>query len=754
MKRTSILALIFSCQIGVSAALGATVWDGEGTDNNWTTAANWVGDVAPGTGNAVEVQFAGSTRLAPNVDTNDPWMLQKVTFNSGAGAFVIGGNAVSLQGNGELMRNNSSSTQTFDNNVQIKGTGWNTINAASGDIVINGGLDLQTSVSARGNRNVTVNGLITGSGTSIGRTDGGILRLTNPNNSFTGVPSIAHGVLEISNIADSGVNSAIGAGNAIALGQGTWGPSDTGTLRYTGPSASTNRQIRMTSNSDHSHNSDPNATYSGRPTIEITDPGTTLTFNGDFVYNGSSTLGQWRLRGAGTGVINGNILTTGAQLEKSGTGTWVLRGTSTFAGSVTIAEGTVDVIAIGNQGVAGNLGAGTTIILGSAGRNGTLKSDTEAGRNTNRNIVLAAGGSGTIRNSYFMDINGVISGDGDLHKTGTNQAGNNGTRLSLNTVNTYTGDTYIDEGVIQVSGSGTIPDTSDVHIAGGAGNGRLRLNKAEAINGLFGDGTVQTFSGNPQTLTVGAAGGDGDFSGVIEGGISLVKAGAGTQVLRGTSTYTGTTVVQQGSLIVNGSIASSSLTTVAAPATLGGTGTVGVTTVSGTVAPGASAGTLNTGTLTLLDASVLDFELGPPGIVGGGVNDLIDVAGDLHVDDGTVTLDVTPLAGFGLGTYTLITFSGSIFGDGTNFQIGDAPTSIGSYRVLANSFATGGGNVQLMAVPEPSSLLLAVAGLLALLAVGRRRRRAACSSANLTAGQPLVRLMRRAIRNAISSACS
>ena len=100
-----------------------------------------------------------------------------------------------------------------------------------------------------------------------------------------------------------------------------------------------------------------------------------------------------------------------------------------------------------------------------------------------------------------------ISGDGDFHKTGANQDGNLGNRLSLGADNTYTGDTYIDEGVLQVArDGGAIPDTSDVYISG-AGNGRLRVHRDEAINGLFGDGTVQTYAAQARILTVGAADG-------------------------------------------------------------------------------------------------------------------------------------------------------------------------------------------------------------------------------------------------------
>jgi autotransporter-associated beta strand protein len=74
---------------------------------------------------------------------------------------------------------------------------------------------------------------------------------------------------------------------------------------------------------------------------------------------------------------------------------------------------------------------------------------------------------------------------------------------------------------------------------------------------------------------------------VIAGSGGLNKTGAGMLLLTETSTYTGPTNVDGGTLSINGSIASSSLTTVNVGGALGGNGTVGNTTINGgTFAPG------------------------------------------------------------------------------------------------------------------------------------------------------------------------
>lgn len=77
---------------------------------------------------------------------------------------------------------------------------------------------------------------------------------------------------------------------------------------------------------------------------------------------------------------------------------------------------------------------------------------------------------------------------------------------------------------------------------------------------------------------------------------NLTKTGTGTLDLTGASTYTGTTSISQGTLQLDGSLASSAVT-VAKGATLDGTGgsIAGSLTVSGTVAPGnGTAGNVST----------------------------------------------------------------------------------------------------------------------------------------------------------------
>ena len=83
-------------------------------------------------------------------------------------------------------------------------------------------------------------------------------------------------------------------------------------------------------------------------------------------------------------------------------------------------------------------------------------------------------------------------------------------------------------------------------------NGTLDLNgKTQTINGLSGGGTVTSSVAGAITLTVGADGSGGTFSGIIQNGagtVSLTKTGGGTQILSGTNTYSGADDVSLGTL--------------------------------------------------------------------------------------------------------------------------------------------------------------------------------------------------------------
>ena len=132
-------------------------------------------------------------------------------------------------------------------------------------------------------------------------------------------------------------------------------------------------------------------------------------------------------------------------------------------------------------------------------------------------------------------------------------------------------------------------------------------------------GSTLTVSTSPvqlalYTLTANVAGA-ATIASPIQGTGGLTKTGTGVLTLSGTNTYTGPTTVSAGTLLVNGSQPSSSVT-VASGATLGGTGTTGPVTISGIVSPGVGGpGILHSGNATFNPG--LDLRRGPQRHHGG-----------------------------------------------------------------------------------------------------------------------------------------
>jgi autotransporter-associated beta strand protein/T5SS/PEP-CTERM-associated repeat protein len=137
----------------------AYLWNGGGANNNWSSGLNWVGGTAPATsGNSVT--FAGSVRTSPNLDAN--YSVSGLAFSNNASSFTIGtANASTLTLAGDVI-NNSANPQTL--NVPLSLSLGATLNAASGNLIVNSNILLGASLALAGSGNFTLNGNLTGSG--------------------------------------------------------------------------------------------------------------------------------------------------------------------------------------------------------------------------------------------------------------------------------------------------------------------------------------------------------------------------------------------------------------------------------------------------------------------------------------------------------------------------------------------------------------------------------------------------------------
>jgi outer membrane autotransporter protein len=200
-------------------------------------------------------------------------------------------------------------------------------------------------------------------------------------------------------------------------------------------------------------------------------------------------------------------------------------------------------------------------------------------------------------------------------------------------------------------------------------------------------GDTSSFAGNLTFVGGGGAGVvfdqafDGSYGGTISGNGTVTKTGTGAMTLTGVSgsggDFTGNLQLAGGALVLNGSFGDATGKTASLDvdngANLGGSGTFfGNVSIAdgGVVGPGTSPGTLTiAGNLTLRGGSLLHYELAQSGVVGGGINDLIVVGGDLTLDG---TLNVTTLPSFGAGYYRLIDYAGGFTDNG--LEIGTTPS--------------------------------------------------------------------------------
>ena len=354
------------------------------------------------------------------------------------------------------------------------------------------------------------------------------------------------------------------------------------------------------------------------------------------------------IQGAGGLALNDGTQTlTGANTYAGGT--TLLGGTLKLTGSAQIGQGQSALQMLGGDLDASGLTPGSTLDVASIA--GT--SNVQLGATT-LNVEDANGIYG-----------GVISGTGGLTI-------NNGLQ-TLAGVNTYSGDTTIDNATIYLEATGQTGPSSRLVLD----NGTFDMTGAypdSTINArsLAGTGLVTLASTGTFKLTDA----NDTFAGVISGAGALEVAG-GREVLDGSNTYTGATTVDSGATLIVGEAGSTGASLAGSVAvndgTFGGNGTVkGSLTISGggTLAPGdiSSLGTLTVnGDLTINDGSQLDFDFAAPGpnFSTPGQSDHVVVGGNLTIN--ASTLNVTDL-GMGPGLYTLFSWGGALPFNNGGFQ--------------------------------------------------------------------------------------
>ena len=190
-----------------------------------------------------------------------------------------------------------------------------------------------------------------------------------------------------------------------------------------------------------------------------------------------------------------------------------------------------------------------------------LQFDDSAGSSTTVDISAANVFPGSvvfsISKDYILQGTKGIAGFTGLEKNGSGI-------LTINNVNTYSGDTAINAGTVVIGEAGALPSATRLIMPGGHdGAGTLDLNgHNQTVSSLSGGAGAESAriinsSNANAVLTVETTTGINDvFNGNVsndpaKGSLGLTKNGGGTLTIVGVSDYTGDTNVNAGTLIVN-----------------------------------------------------------------------------------------------------------------------------------------------------------------------------------------------------------
>ena len=614
---------------GTPAQAQSQTWGGAGsttTTTGYKVGTNWShppagAPIAAGKSAIFDATGSSTITVGAGAIAPDSW-----TFNANSQSYTITGAAVNFSATGGIFNNaNAGQTISISNNLgesaagaQLQQLGNSTL-ILTGTNTYGGGTTISAGTLQIGNG--------AGTGSIVGTVaDNGILAFDRANNiNFGGL------------ISGNGQVQQIGSGTLILSGANTYSGgtlvSNFGTLRVTNSTPGISSSVgtgTVTLQDGEFQAGGALLVFSNNFAVNNTAGGSAIDANGRILtISGNITDGN------GPGMLtilnsgaSGRVVFTGANTYSGGTlicscatlqlGTVAQSGSMTGAidnegvfnvvnsssgGITTITNELLSVLryrgssSAGSATITNQFGATTLFFANSTAGNATIINDSFGGFGPPVGLgffgASTAGTATIINNANGFIAFGVPGGLSTASADQANITNNAGSGLEFNGLSTvgnatittnaggavafFDGSTggnaqFITNGTGYVDFSGSIGPNGDGRITAGS---------------IAGSGTYYIGAGN--TLTVGSNNLSTEVGGVIAdflcgcapGPGSLEKVGAGTLTLSGTNTYTGTTTVNGGVLDVEGSIASSSLTTVNVNAALTGAGTVGSTTIAG-----------------------------------------------------------------------------------------------------------------------------------------------------------------------------
>ena len=470
-----------------------------------------------------------------------------------------------------------------------------------------------------GNWIFTGTGSIGGSST-LTKTGTGTLMLAT-SNTYSGATSISGGILAISN------NFALGSTAGIVTANGT------ATLQLQGGLTVSGKSLTLTTGTAGGTLENLSGTneWTGTVTMNVNKSsyvkvtGGALTLSGTLALSGGGTSASVANNGTGL-LINGTITGAGMGFTASGTGPVIISGANTFGSStVGLRVGTSSTVQItdettyaaGDQTITHNgLGVGRVTFAANTGTGSILQLRAN-GQNNATPQTLTYGNNVSI--SGASGVYGIID---------VGRQGGTGTHKTLALGNLTTG---ANSGALSVTGESDYSlAIGSVIITGTSKSASFNPTTANLSIGSVGNtgATLSTLNlnGTAPSNTVTGAIADGTAPTAVTKGSSA--ADTGTWSLNGNSSYSGTTAINYGTLLINGNnAAASGAVTVANAATLGGKGIIGGATA---VNNGASLAPGNGGPGTLTFNGDLNL--------ASGTSRLLFEAGDLVTVNGALSL--------------------------------------------------------------------------------------------------------------------
>jgi len=543
------IVAITTANLIVTGSGTSPLWNGgSATGNYWNDFLNWSG-VPLASGSALI--FDGNARLNNTNNTTAGTIYSNIIFNSGASAFTLNGNSITLNGN---VTNNSANPQTINFGINFGSS--ITFNGGSAGLNVAGPLTNTFGAPGATYLMLAGNGTLANSFKSVNSPGGtNLIAMNNASANWTLVDNsssaavtvpwifaITNGTFNFGDADDAPTlttTSARGASLDNQLGMASGGTATfnmvNGTLTTTARfntatmlnSTGIVNQVGGTWNLGDQFQG-ANGGNAGEQSI-INVSGGTMNIGG-----GGSTLfvasrGGGQLNLSGDGVVNCNIL----DVCRNASATVVCAGVVNLNGGI---------LMVNRVGTA-SANAGTTFVSGTSAtlnfNGGTLVAKTSA-----TNFILGNLSAPTIPIATFVNLGANIDDGGNAitvceplqhdSSLGNNLDGGltkigSGT-LTLIGSSTYTGDTTISNGTLALSGNGSISNSDNIFVNAGAildVSARNNSTLTVATNQMLsGDGAVKgnVIVANGATLSPGTSLGILSFSNnlTLNGGSTTV----------------------------------------------------------------------------------------------------------------------------------------------------------------------------------------------------------------------------------------